>query len=170
MTIARDTLRECVKPGRSKEYDEKYSTVFENPDGETHQGGLLKIEGVYRRGYFPGLKNYFLDSELGCEGDSSEPIKHLSSAVFRAKGISQMAQKNLAVEHFKVSVDSNHVHTNTWKLRPQPNMTIGVSPVSRKLNKPLNLKRIFTVSCRFLKWLDLKNLFKLLLFQILEFS
>ena len=144
MTIARDSLEECVKPGRMEEFEAKRHVIFENSDSDRHQGGLLKIEGEYRRAYFPGLKNYYLDNEI--EEILSQPVKSIPSATYRAKGISHLGQRNLAVEHFKVSVDSDNVSTNVWRLRPQPNMTLGMTPVSRKLNKPLNLKRIFVVS------------------------
>jgi hypothetical protein len=146
VTTSKATLKDCVKPGRLKDYHDKYYDIFENPESTTHQSGLFKLEGQFERGYFPGLKNYYLDSEISSsEQDNLRPVKTIDGAVYRAKGISQSCQNNLCVDNFKVSVDNSKLYTHRWQLKSFPNLTVGVTPTSRKLNKPLNLKRTFVV-------------------------
>jgi hypothetical protein len=144
VTISEDNVEKCVRPEKWQYYLQNKFKVFEDPNGLRHQGGLFKLEGEFKKGYFRSIKNYYLDDE---EAETAEdaPVGQIASATFRAKGISQSGQNMLFVRHFKADVDNKDVHTNTWKLRPFANMTMGITPVSRKLNKPLNLKRSFVV-------------------------
>jgi len=143
-TLARDTVDACIRPERFEEYKKHRGEIFEDPDSELHQGGKFKCEGEFLRAFFPGTKMYYLDNEINelSDGDYT-PVKDIAGSVYRAKGISHHGQSNLSVNHFKADVDSSHVHTNTWKLRGFGNMTVGMAPVSRKLGKPINLKRVF---------------------------
>jgi len=108
---------------------------------------LFKLEGKFERGFFPGLKNYYLDSEISGDdsGDQRTKIKDIKGALYRAKGISQSCQNSLCVDNFKVSVDNSGLFTHRWQLKSFPNLTVGIAPATRKLNKPLNLKRTFVV-------------------------
>jgi hypothetical protein len=134
-----------------QEYRRDYFELFENSDSEVHQSGLFKLEGQFERGYFPGLKNYYLDSEIGNDDEdnnNNRKISTIKGALYRAKGISQSCQNNLSVDNFKVSVDNSKLYTHRWQLKCFPNLTVGISPSARKLNKPLNLKRTFIVGYR----------------------
>jgi hypothetical protein len=146
VTTSKATLEECVKADRLHEYRRDYFKLFENPNSPFHQSGLFKLEGQFDRGYFPGLKNYYLDSEIGHDNDDRvKKISAIKSALYRAKGISQSCQDNLSVDNFKVSVDNSKLFTHRWQLKCFPNLTVGIAPSARKLNKPLNLKRTFVV-------------------------
>lgn len=150
VTISEDSLEACVTIGKEKYFEAIRENIFENPSSDRHQSGLFKLEGTFNKGYFPSLKTYYLDDELD-ELDASDittdkTVNQIQSAVYRAKGVARHGQNKMSKKHFDISNDNTNVYVNIWKLKPFSNMTVGIAPVSRKLNKPLNLKRNFLVS------------------------
>ena len=140
VTTSKPTLEECVKSEHLDDFRTNYHNIFENPNSPLHQSGLFKLEGKFERGFFPGLKNYYLDSEIPSDNaDRCKKIQDIKSALYRAKGISQSCQNSLCVDNFKVTVDNSGLFTHRWQLKSFPNLTVGIAPTARKFNKPLNL-------------------------------
>lgn len=100
---------------------------------------------MFRRGLFPSVKTYYLDDEL--VGLKNIPAGTVPTSVFRAKGITSKAQSAMTADHFdaknlKTNIDKV---SNAWKLRPFPNLTVGITPMTRRLNRAINVKRYFLV-------------------------
>jgi hypothetical protein len=58
-------LEACVLPEMRQEYERRKYEIFENLSHHSTQAGLLKLEGIYRAGYFRWVINYFM-STLYC--------------------------------------------------------------------------------------------------------
>ena len=132
---SKNDLSSLLSPLVSKVEGEKVlDQIFEDPNSLAHQSGLLKIEGIYRAGYFRSSKCYYLRTSQGEE-------------LRRMKGIPRRTHKLLHEDLFGQNPEKNQACVRTVSMRPSLDAAqIFMLDESRCLSHALNLKRRAIVS------------------------
>ena len=140
-----DSLFECLRDPRDAP---KLHAIMDEPGSQKHGGGKFHNDGVFKFGYFPGIKFYLLSNQA--HDDPSAQVCNIPEVLFRVKGIPLKAQRELPLSAFIPEENQPTAHyVHYRKLKSSQHHSVGISHESRVLSEPINLKRTSVVSFTF---------------------
>lgn len=135
--ISERTIRDTLIADTEAEKDSIMASLMEDPESDTHQAGLFKIEGVFQAGRFKAVKTYQLTHPV----DSKNP-----PVLTRMLGVTRKIHDQMDGESFSQDVSQNTKLYETVNLKATMSHVMTLMSETRSFNHPLNLKRKQVVS------------------------
>ena len=144
--VASPKLTDCVKEGKSEEFEELSQIIFADPTSEITQAGKLKCEGFYQSGFFRCVKNYVLNPFP--QSDEERVVK--------SKCVPKIIREILPDESFYINDRKRRLESSKESEKPgdlflqnlclHPTMgeQIHISVKRRRIANPINCKRLLT--------------------------